>query len=180
MFCKGRKNTLNIPIDASFTPNCDYILSGSSDGNVFVFSNNKKDLRKTAITNEKCERKVAELQSMQPEAITAVEMNSKYLLMATASSYVAFWAPSSYEWISNSRHQTKISIRNMQILFAIYLMRHNIQNEINSFKIYWLVDRFCLILSILGKTNWRLFLIAKSYAYKLHYHEVTMNQFKIF
>lgn len=39
------------------------------------------------------ERKVAELPSQQPEAITAVEMNPKYSLMASASSYVAFWVP---------------------------------------------------------------------------------------
>lgn len=88
---QGRKNTLNIPIDASFTPNSEYILSGSTDGNVFVFSNNKRDQPKALSTDR--ERKLVELQSLQPEAITAVEMNPKYSLMVTASSYVAFWAP---------------------------------------------------------------------------------------
>ncbi|XP_031623415.1 WD repeat-containing protein 82-B-like [Contarinia nasturtii] len=82
----SRRNMLNIAIDASFTPNNEYILSGSSDGNVLVFSNNKK----SGLDHE---RKVAELSSHQPEAITAVEMNPKYSLMATASSYVAFWVP---------------------------------------------------------------------------------------
>lgn len=91
IFYQGRKNTLNIPIDASFTPDSDYILSGSSDGNVYIFSNNKKDKKRIALADR--ERKVAELKSLQPEAITAVEMNPKYSLMVTASSYVAFWAP---------------------------------------------------------------------------------------
>lgn len=90
-FSKGRKNTLNIPIDASFTPNSEYILSGSSDGNVVIFSNKKREQYKSQPTDR--ERKLAELQSLQPEAITAVEMNPKYSLMVTASSYVAFWAP---------------------------------------------------------------------------------------
>lgn len=85
---QGRKNTLNIPIDASFTPNDEYILSGSTDGNVFIFRNNKQ--RVPSIDHE---RKLVELQSLQPEAITSVEMNPKCSLMATASSYVAFWAP---------------------------------------------------------------------------------------
>lgn len=91
LLLKGRKNTLNIPIDASFTDSGDYILSGSSDGNVYIFSNNRKDQKRVAIVDR--ERKVAELQSFQPEAIIAVEMSSKYSLMVTASSYVAFWAP---------------------------------------------------------------------------------------
>lgn len=39
------------------------------------------------------EQKVAELRSYEPEAITAVEMNPIYSLIASASSYVAFWAP---------------------------------------------------------------------------------------
>lgn len=92
---QGRKNSLNIPIDASFTPNSEYILSGSSDGNVFVFSNNRKDQKQLNSTDRA--RKVAELQSQQPVAITAVEMRSKYSLMVTASSYVAFWAPNSID-----------------------------------------------------------------------------------
>lgn len=91
LLIQGRKNTLNIPIDASFTPNSEYILSGSTDGNVFVFSNSKRDQSKTLSFDR--ERKLVELQSLQPEAITAVEMNPKYSLMVTASSYVAFWAP---------------------------------------------------------------------------------------
>lgn len=92
----GRKNTLNIPIDASFTPNSDYILSGSSDGNVLVFTNNKKDQNRSSDNGSvDRERKVAELQSMQKESITAVEMSAKYTMMVTASSYVAFWTPNS-------------------------------------------------------------------------------------
>lgn len=81
---------MNIPIDASFTPESDYILSGSSDGNVHIYSNNRKDRRRAAVL---VEQKVAELCSREPEAITAVEMGTKYTLMVTASSYVAFWAP---------------------------------------------------------------------------------------
>ena len=89
---QGRRNTLNIGIDASYTPNDEYILSGSSDGNVLVFSNNKKNADRDMSGYER-EQKVAELRSYEPEAITAVEMNPIYSLIASASSYVAFWAP---------------------------------------------------------------------------------------
>lgn len=88
LFPTGRHNTLNIPIDASFSPQSQYILSGSSNGNVLIYNNEKRNQRKDAGAP-----KYAELRSGQPEAITAVELNPKYALMATASSYVAFWAP---------------------------------------------------------------------------------------
>ncbi|XP_055296328.1 WD repeat-containing protein 82-B-like [Sitodiplosis mosellana] len=88
----SRRNTLDIPIAASYTPNDEYILSGSSDGNVLVFSNNKKNTERDMMGYER-EQKVAELHSYQPEAITAVEMNPIYSLIASASSYVAFWTP---------------------------------------------------------------------------------------
>lgn len=90
IFKIGRQNTLNIPIDASFTVQSEYILSGSSDGKVYVFNNKTSNYRKDAN-----EPRHAILHSMQPEAITMVEMNPKYAMMATASSYVAFWAPTS-------------------------------------------------------------------------------------
>lgn len=81
-------NNLNIAIDASFTPKSEYILSGSSNGKIMVYKNNKHHYHKGA-----GEPRFSELKSMQPEAIVAVEMNPKYTLLATASSYVAFWAP---------------------------------------------------------------------------------------
>lgn len=85
---EGRRNELHIPIDASFSAQSDHILTGTSNGNVIIFNSDMKSDLKDANEPEHV------LKSMRPEAITAVEMNPKYALMVTASSYVAFWAPS--------------------------------------------------------------------------------------
>lgn len=84
-FFIGRTNTLNIPIDASFTHNSKYILTGSSDGCLNIYSVNRE-------RGEDAKR-VAEIFSNQKEAITEAVYNPKYTMIATASSYVAFWLP---------------------------------------------------------------------------------------
>lgn len=76
---------MNIPIDVSFTPNSDYILTGSSSGHLTVYSNNR--------AKRSDQGKVVETLSKENEPITAVEFNPKYTLIATASSHVAFWIP---------------------------------------------------------------------------------------
>lgn len=82
---KGRRNALNIPIDASFTPGSDYILTGSTDGNLIVYSLNRE--------RSENDKKIAEISSNQNEAITEAELNPKYMMIATASSYVGLWVP---------------------------------------------------------------------------------------
>lgn len=82
---KGRRNTINVPIDASFTPESDYILTGGSDGHLNIYSNYK----------ERCadNTRVADLSSNQIETITEAELNPKYTMIATASSYIGLWVP---------------------------------------------------------------------------------------
>lgn len=81
----GRKNTLNIPIDASFTHDSKYILTGSSDGCLNVYSVNRE--------RGEDDKRVAEISSNQKEAITEAVLNPKYTMIATASSYVGLWLP---------------------------------------------------------------------------------------
>lgn len=81
----GRTNTLNIPIDASFTPNSKYVLTGSSDGCLNIYSVNRE--------RGEDDKRVAEIFSNQREAITEAVYNPKYTMIATASSYVGFWLP---------------------------------------------------------------------------------------
>lgn len=76
----GQKNTLGIPIEATFSPDSEYIFCGSTDGHVHAYNN------KTGL-------KVAELESKYNEAITNVQFNPKYMMLATASSDTAFWVP---------------------------------------------------------------------------------------
>lgn len=81
----GRKNTIGIPIDASFTSDSNYILTGSSDGYLHIYTNHE--------SRSADDKQIAEISSGQIEAITQVEMNPKYALIATASSYVGLWVP---------------------------------------------------------------------------------------
>lgn len=81
----GRKNTLHIPIDATFTPKSEYILTGGSDGVLNIYTNNR--------IKRSDEGKLTEIPSNKREAITAVEFNPKYTMFATASSHAAFWVP---------------------------------------------------------------------------------------
>lgn len=76
---------LKLPIEASFTPHSDYVLTGSSDGQVHVFSNISGQNHNS--------RSVADIQSNQSEAIINVEFNPKYLMMASASSSTSIWVP---------------------------------------------------------------------------------------
>lgn len=80
-----RKNTLNIPIDASFTQDSKYILTGSSDGCLNIYSVNRERVQD--------DRRIAEIFSNEREAITEAVLNPKYTMIATASSYVGFWIP---------------------------------------------------------------------------------------
>lgn len=53
------------------------------DDKAFVFSNNKQDQPKVLSIDR--DRKLDELQSLQPEAITAVEIDPRYVIMVTDS-----------------------------------------------------------------------------------------------
>lgn len=84
----SRKNDIAIPIDASFTPDSDYILTGSSNGNLNIYS-----LNCNRIGHSEEGLKIAEISSNENEAITEVELNPKYSMIVTASSFVGFWIP---------------------------------------------------------------------------------------
>lgn len=79
----GRNNSLGIPLDATFTPGVQYVLSGTSSGAIEVW-------------NQLNGRHVTQLRPAGPDAITSIEFNSKLMLMATASSNVSFWVPRNY------------------------------------------------------------------------------------
>lgn len=80
-----QRNTAHMPIDASFTPNGEYILTGSSDGVVNVIRTNSAD--------GSGDIKVAAIPSHINEPITSVEFNPKYTMLATASSSSTLWIP---------------------------------------------------------------------------------------
>lgn len=71
------------PCEASYTPDSQYILCGSLDGCVHVWSASK-GVKITILRPDK--------NSM--ESVGCVMFNPKYMLMATASAKVSFWIPS--------------------------------------------------------------------------------------
>lgn len=76
---------LNLPIDAAFTPDSDYILTGSSDGKLIIYSNNQ-------IRSED-DKKVAEISSISEDPIAEAEYNPKYSMIATGGTYLGIWLP---------------------------------------------------------------------------------------
>lgn len=85
---EGRRNAVLAPIEASYTPASEFILSGSSDGQVHFFKS------KLPIGDKNS--KAADLQSNLSEAITDAKLNPKYLMMATASSSTGIWLPKNH------------------------------------------------------------------------------------
>lgn len=68
---KGHSNARNIPLEASFTPDSQFVLSGSSDGKIHIWSAEKGN-------------KVAVLNSEHTETIQSIQFNPKYMMFASA------------------------------------------------------------------------------------------------
>lgn len=66
----GHVNAKNIPIEASFTPDSQYVLSGSSDGRIHIWSVEKGN-------------KVAVLSSDHQDTIQCIQFNPKYMMFAS-------------------------------------------------------------------------------------------------
>jgi COMPASS component SWD2 len=66
----GHANVKNIPIEASFTPDSQYVLSGSSDGRIHIWSVEKGN-------------KVAVLSSDHQDTIQCIQFNPKYMMFAS-------------------------------------------------------------------------------------------------
>lgn len=73
-------NDSRIPIEASFSPDSQYIFGGSSNGRIHVWN---------AFTGIK----VCILNGGHSGPVYCVKMNPKYMMMATACTNVAFWLP---------------------------------------------------------------------------------------
>jgi len=73
---------LDHPCEASYSPDSQYILTGSMDGHLHIFSSSKG----TKVTVLKPER-------TKPEPVQCVSFNPKYMLIASACSRMSFWIP---------------------------------------------------------------------------------------
>ncbi|KAK0398289.1 hypothetical protein QR680_002515 [Steinernema hermaphroditum] len=76
------KNPLNIPIDATFTPDGQFIFCGSSDGKLYTYQTSTGALLHSYTTDHQ-------------DAIKCVKFNPRYFILATACQKLNFWVPQS-------------------------------------------------------------------------------------
>ncbi|CAF0869885.1 unnamed protein product [Brachionus calyciflorus] len=80
----GHSNVRNIPLEASFTPDSQFVLSGSSDGKIHIWSIEKGT-------------KVAVMNSEHTETIQSIQFNPKLMMFASACQQMIFWLPNMEE-----------------------------------------------------------------------------------
>ncbi|GIY94489.1 WD repeat-containing protein 82, partial [Caerostris extrusa] len=76
----SRVNSKNIPLEASFSPDSQFIFSGSSDGAIHVW--NSETLLREAV-----------LHSGYTNPVHCVQFNHKYMMLVSASNNMVFWTP---------------------------------------------------------------------------------------
>lgn len=76
----GHTNMKNIPLEASFSPDSQYVLSGSSDGKIHIWNAEKGN-------------KVALLNSDHSDTVQCIQFNPKYMMFATTCQQMIFWLP---------------------------------------------------------------------------------------
>uniref|UniRef100_A0A6M2DJP4 Putative histone H3 lys4 methyltransferase complex and rna cleavage factor ii complex n=1 Tax=Xenopsylla cheopis TaxID=163159 RepID=A0A6M2DJP4_XENCH len=76
----GHLNNKGIPIEASYSPDSQFIFSGSTDGRVHVW-------------NADTGYKVCVLNGDHPAPIQCVKFNPKFMMLASACTNMAFWLP---------------------------------------------------------------------------------------
>ncbi|XP_071960836.1 WD repeat-containing protein 82-like [Antedon mediterranea] len=77
----GHMNQKGILLEASFSPDAQFVLSGSQDGKVHIW--NAENGTKTAVLESK----------HNGAPVHCVQFNPKYLMLATSSQSMSFWLP---------------------------------------------------------------------------------------
>ncbi|XP_077538515.1 WD repeat domain 82 isoform X1 [Haemaphysalis longicornis] len=78
----GQTNNKGIPLEASFSPDSQFVFSGSTDGRIHVWSTAEGGMR-TAVLS--CDH---------TGPVHCVQFNPKYMMLVSACTNMAFWLPS--------------------------------------------------------------------------------------
>lgn len=76
----GHQNNKGIPIEASFSPESNFIFAGSTDGLIHCWS-------------IETGHKVCTLNGGHPGPTQCVQFNPRFVMLASACTNVAFWVP---------------------------------------------------------------------------------------
>jgi len=76
----GHLNSKQLPLEASFSPDSQFVISGSSDGRIHIW-------------NSENGQKVCVLNGDHKNPVQCVQFNPKYMMMASACSVMSFWLP---------------------------------------------------------------------------------------
>jgi len=85
----GRVNTKRLPIEASFTPDGQYVMSGSQDGMLHIWS---------ATTGAR----VAVLDGQHTNPVHCVKFNPRWMMFASTCNLMKFWLPTSEESLATN------------------------------------------------------------------------------
>lgn len=80
-FFLGYMNNKGIAIEASFSPDSQFIFSGSTEGRIHVW-------------NADTGSKVCVLNGDHPNPVQCVQFNPKYMMLVSACTNLGFWLPS--------------------------------------------------------------------------------------
>jgi COMPASS component SWD2 len=76
----GHLNNKGIPLEASYSPDSQFVFSGSTDGRIHVW-------------NAETGYKVCVLNADHTSPVQCVQFNPKYMMLASACTNMAFWLP---------------------------------------------------------------------------------------
>lgn len=76
----GHLNTARLPLEASFSPDSQFVISGSSDGRIHIW-------------NAENGQKVCALNGDHKSPVQCVQFSPKHMMMASACSIMSLWLP---------------------------------------------------------------------------------------
>ena len=93
----GHLNSRQLPLEASFSPDSQFVISGSSDGRIHIW--NSDTGTKVCVLNGDHHDPVQCVQvldqTIQSNSSNSMfQFNPKYMMMASACSKMSFWLPS--------------------------------------------------------------------------------------